>query len=267
MLGVCIVALFVFRDNPRLAPVRAFALDATAVLYSIATTPRDAWRATADFFQSRASLREENARLIQENLVIKGQSQRLAAVLAENASYRALLNSAEIVESDVMMAEVISVTADPARHMLVLDKGRDDGVVQGQPLLGADGLMGQIVLLGNHTSRAMLITDSTHAVPVQVNRSGVRGLAEGTGELGRLLVRHVAATTDIKAGDVLVTSGLGGRFPPGYPVAEVVSVDSEPGAAFATVNARPLAQLDRGRHVMLAMDAPTTVAEQGVEDP
>jgi len=154
-----------------------------------------------------------------------------------------------------MVAEVISVTADPARHLLVLDKGRADGVLDGQPLLGAAGLMGQVVMLGEHTSRAMLITDATHAVPVQVNRSGVRGLAEGTGNLDHLVVRHVAATTDIQVGDTLVTSGLGGRFPPGYPVAEVTAVESEPGAPFTTVIARPLAQLDRGRHVMLAMEA------------
>lgn len=242
-------------------PVRALAVDATATVYRLATAPGRAVDSVSEYFTARRELREENARLRQENLVLKGHSQRLAGVLAENARYRALLNSAEIVDTDVMMAEVISVTADPARHLLVLDKGEADGVHEGQPLLGADGLMGQVVMLGESTSRAMLITDSTHAVPVQVNRNGVRGLAEGTGDLGRLIVRHVAATTDIVVGDMLVTSGLGGRFPPGYPVAEVVSVDLEPGAAFAIVTARPLAQLDRGRHVMLAMDAETVVAE------
>jgi len=258
LVSALLVLLF-FRDDPRLNAARAFALDTTGAIYSIAAAPMNAWTSLADYLKSRTQLRQENARLRQENLVIKGQAQRLAAVLAENTRYRALLNSAEIVEREVMVAEVIAVTADPARHLLVLDKGRDDGVLEGQPLLGADGLMGQVVMLGEHTSRAMLITDSTHAVPVQVLRSGVRGLAEGTGDLARLLVRHVAATTDISVGDTLVTSGLGGRFPPGYPVARVTSVDIEPGAAFATVSAQPLAQLDRGRHVMLAMEAESAV--------
>lgn len=261
MLAVCFGALFVFRDHPRLEPVRSFAVDASALVYRVATAPRDGWEGLVEYFQSRRTLREENARLRQENLVIKGQTQRLAAVLAENARYRALLNSAEIVEDEVMVAEVISVSADPSRHLLVIDKGSADGVRKGQPLLGADGLMGQVVLVGHDTSRALLITDSTHAVPVQVNRNGVRGLAEGVGDLGNLIVRHIAATTDIVVGDTLVTSGLGGRFPPGYPVAEVVSLGVEPGAAFITVTARPLARLDRGRHVMLALQTSRGLAE------
>ena len=235
--------------------IQAFSVDTSALIYRIATAPKDAWLNASEYFQSRALLREENARLSQENLIIKGQTQRLAAVLAENAHYRALLNSADIVEHDVMVAEVIAVITDPARHILVLDKGSADGVVKGQALLGADGLMGQITHLGNTTSHAILITDSAHAVPVQDSRSEVRGLAEGTGEIDRLLIRHIATTTDISIGDILVTSGLGGRFPPGYPVAKVTSIDLEPGAAFSTVSALPLAQLDRGRYVMLSMAA------------
>jgi len=113
-------------------------------------------------------------------------------------------------------------------------------------------LMGQVVLVGAKTSRAMLMTDATHAVPVQVNRNGVRALVEGVGDIDRVIVRHVAATTDIQIGDQLVTSGLGGRFPPGYPVAEVVAIEGDPGAAFSTVIAQPIASLDRGRHVLLA---------------
>jgi rod shape-determining protein MreC len=186
-------------------------------------------------------------------LVISGQAQQLAAVLAENARYRALLNSAEDIGDSVLVAQVVAVTPDPARHQLVLDKGRADGIEVGQPLLGAAGLMGQIVMVGQRSARALLITDASHALPVQVNRNGVRGIAEGTGQLGRLVIRHIAATTDVLPGDLLVSSGLGGRFPAGYPVAEVVGVDLSPGAAFATVIARPLAALDRGRHVLVVV--------------
>ena len=225
------------------------------MIYEIAATPRDVLWGLADYFQSRRSLREENARLLQENLVIQGQAQRLVSVLAENAYYRVLLNASKAIDVDVMVAEVVSISADPARHLLVLDKGSNQGVFKGQSLLGAEGLMGQIVLVGANSSRAMLITDATHAVPVQVNRSGVRALTEGVGNINELIVRHVARTTDIKVDDVLVTSGLAGRFPPGYPVAQVVTVETDPGAAFATVVARPLAQLDRGRYVLLATSA------------
>jgi len=225
------------------------------MIYEIAATPRDVLWGLADYFQSRRSLREENARLLQENLVIQGQAQRLVSVLAENAYYRVLLNASKAIDLDVMVAKIVSISADPARHLLVLDKGSNQGVFKGQSLLGAEGLMGQIVLVGANSSRAMLVTDATHAVPVQVNRSGVRALTEGVGNINELIVRHVATTTDIKVDDVLVTSGLAGRFPPGYPVARVMAIETDPGAAFATVVARPLAQLDRGRYVLLATSA------------
>lgn len=142
----------------------------------------------------------------------------------------------------------------------MLDKGQRDGVAVGQPLLGAEGLMGQVVLAGQTSSRALLITDAAHAMPIQVNRNGVRGIVEGTGELDTMVVRHIAATTDIVVGDLLVSSGLGGRFPPGYPVAEVTEVNLKPGDAFATVTAKPMAALDRGRHVLIATDIPADTA-------
>ena len=253
VVTLCFLALFYFRDSPYLAPVRNKAVDVVAVIYSVAAAPLEALTDIQSSWSDMKALREENRRLRQENLVIKGQTQRLASVVAENTRYRALLNSAEIIEADVMVAEVIGLTSDPARHLLILDKGSRDGVKVGQPLLGAEGLMGQVITVGEESSQALLISDSTHAVPVHVNRNGVRGVAEGTGETDHLIVRHIAATTDIAVGDLLVTSGLGGRFPRGYPVAVVTSVAHEPGAAFATIAAKPLAQLDKGRHVLLAL--------------
>ena len=126
-----------------------------------------------------------------------------------------------------------------------------DAVFVGQPLIDADGLMGQIVEVSPASSRALLITDATHSIPVQVNRNGVRAIAEGTGSLGSLEIRHVSATTDIQIGDLLETSGLGGRFPGGYPVAVVTAIERDPGQMFAHVVAGPSAALDRSRHVLL----------------
>jgi len=260
IFAVCLAALLYFRTDPRFEGARSVLVDVSAGVYVVANAPRDAWDGLARYFSSRAALRDENQRLRQENLVIKGQTQRLNAVLAENARYRALLNSAQIVENQVMVAEVVAVASDPTRHLLILDKGQGDGVAVGQPLLGAQGLMGQVVAVGEGSSRALLITDVTHAIPVQIARNGIRAIAEGTGDVDQLVVRHIAATTDIRIGDTLVSSGLGGRFPPGYPVAEVTVVDLPPGASFATVSARPLAQLDRGRHVLVAVTP-------GVESP
>jgi rod shape-determining protein MreC len=205
--------------------------------------------------QSRSQLLEENARLRRENLVLQGRSHQMASLQAENVRLRALLNSSALLRDDVLVAELIGVSPDPMRHLLVLNKGEQDGVFVGQPLIDADGLLGQIVEVSSISSRAMLITDATHSIPVQVNRNGVRAIAEGTGVLGMLEVHHVAATTDIREGDLLVTSGLGGRFPVGYPVAVVSEVERDPGQPFARIVARPSAALDRSRHVLLVFTA------------
>ncbi len=200
---------------------------------------------------SRGELLEENVRLKRENLVLEGRSHQMASLQAENVRLRALLNSSAMLRDDVLVAELIGVSPDPVRHQLVLNKGSNDGVFVGQPLIDADGLMGQIVEVSPVNSRALLITDATHSIPVQVNRSGVRAIAEGTGSLGALEIHHVSATTDIEQGDLLVSSGLGGRFPVGYPVAVVSSVERDPGQAFARILATPSAALDRSRHVLL----------------
>ena len=201
--------------------------------------------------QSRTEALEENERLLRENLVLQGRTQQMAALQAENVRLRALLNSTAMLRDDVLVAEILGVSPDPVRHQLVLNKGEADGVTVGQPLIDADGLMGQIVEVSALTSRALLITDATHSIPVQVNRNGVRAIAEGTGSLGALEVRQVSATTDIEVGDLLETSGLGGRFPGGYPVAVVTEIERDPGKMFAHVVARPSAALDRSRHVLL----------------
>jgi rod shape-determining protein MreC len=200
---------------------------------------------------SRARLLEDNERLQQENLVLQGRSQQMASLQAENVRLRSLLNSSALVRDDVLVGELIGVSPDPERLQLVLNKGERDGVFVGQPLIDADGLMGQVVEVSSGSSRVLLIADVTHSVPVQVNRNGVRAIVEGTGELGLLEVRHVSATTDIQPGDLLVTSGLGGRFPEGYPVAVVETVERDAGEAFARVLAVPSAALDRTRHVLL----------------
>ena len=231
------------------------ATDTVAFTARLVLAPLDAWDRLVAAFESRNALQDEVLRLEQENRVLKGQTQRLASLLSENARYKALLNSARDIEDELVVAQITSLSPDPARHVVILDKGAADGVMEGQPVLGAEGLIGQIVLVGEYNSRAVLITDSAHALPVQVNRSGLRAIAEGSGAIDRLVIRHLAATTDIRVGDLLVTSGLGGRFPHGYPVARVTNVAITPGDAFAMVNAAPSSALDRGRHVLVVARA------------
>ena len=142
---------------------------------------------------------------------------------------------------------------DPFRRQIVINKGSQHGVTLGLPLLDANGLMGQIMRVGPVSSIALLITDPSHAVPVQVSRNGLRALALGTGASDRLELPYLPGDADIQVGDVLITSGLGGRFPPDYPVAKVVSVERDPGQPFARILAVPSARLEHSREVLLVL--------------
>lgn len=235
----------------RMAVTRAALSTAALPFYWVADLPARVVNWGRDNLVTRLTLLEENGRLKSEAVLLEARMQQMAALRAENARLRALLNSSALLEDDVLEAELIGISPDPARHLVILNKGSDDGVFIGQPLIDARGLMGQVVELAATSARVLLLTDATHAVPVQVNRNGVRAIAEGVGRLDRLQLRHVAGTEDIEVGDLLVSSGLGGRFPVGYPVAVVTEVGRDPGQTFARVGAAPSAALNRGRHVLL----------------
>ncbi len=223
----------------------------TTPFYWLADIPKRATIWSEESLVSRRTLLEQNAAQRIELLILKAKLQKLAGMAAENVRLRELLNSSTVLDSSVLVAELISISSDPRSHKIVLNKGSRDGVYIGQAVLDSEGLMGQIIDVGPNISRALLISDSSHAVPVQVNRNGVRSVAVGTGLLHELELRHVATTTDIKVGDLLVSSGLGERFPVGYPVADVTEVAIDPGQPFASVKAMPRAQLNRSRHVLL----------------
>lgn len=244
------------------ADLRFNALDGTrsllnnlaAPLYWLADTPARISYWNDVNIRSRSHLLEDNDKLRTENLLLSGRSQQISALMAENTRLRALLNSTALLRNDVLVAELIGVSPDPVRHQMILNKGAVDGVYVGQALIDEEGLLGQVVEVSEMSSRVLLITDATHAIPVQVNRNGVRAIAEGTGVLDALEIHHVAATTDIEEGDLLVSSGLGGLFPVGYPVAVVSKVVRDPGRTFAIVEASPVAELDKSRHVLLVFN-------------
>jgi len=204
-----------------------------------------------DVTASRESLLEENEALESRLLVLERRAQRYASLAAENARLRELLNASDELDDQVVVAEIIGLTPDPLSHEVILDKGGNDGLEKGQAVLDSGGLMGQIVHTSAYTSRAILISDNSHAVPVEVNRNGVRAVLLGNGNRDRMELAHVPETADIKTGDLLVSSGLGGRFPQGYPVARISSVKHDPGESFATVIAKPLARLDSSRLVLV----------------
>ena len=200
---------------------------------------------------TRRELQEEVDSLRTQQLMQKTQMQKLAALEVENIRLRELLDSSFEIGEKVLIAELMSVNLDPYKHQVVINKGELHDVYPGQPLVDANGVMGQIVHAGPYTSTAILITDTSHALPVQVNRNGLRSIALGSGSINRLELPYIPNSADIQPGDLLTTSGLGGRFPPGYPVATVESVKHNPGNAFTQVIATPLAHLNSSREVLL----------------
>jgi len=210
---------------------------------------------------SRNELELELGRLRAERLLTNARLQRLTALEAENARLRALLDARSTVRDEVRVAEIMAVDANPYEHNLVINVGNRDGVYDGQAIVDANGVIGQVIETGIMTAQAVLISDADHALPVEVNRNGLRTIAVGTGEIDRLDLPFLPNNADIRAGDLLVTSGLGGTFPTGYPVAVVDSVTRIPQQPFADVTATPEAALDQVREVMLIWSAPVVAEE------
>ncbi len=213
--------------------------------------PFRTWQSVSTTFAQRGSLIAENEQLKRDRLNAEFRLQRLAALEMENARLRELLDSTARVGNRALVAEILAVDLDPYRQRFDLNRGLVDGVYVGQALLDAQGVVGQIVSVGAFTSEAVLITDADHAVPVSVNRNGLRTIAVGTGDSNRLRLPYLTNNAKIEEGDLLVSSGLGGVFPPGYPVGRVVEVRMRPDQAFAEVFAEPASALDRDREVLL----------------
>jgi len=205
----------------------------------------------AESLSSRGRLLDENRRLRVERLEFLARLQRMEALQAENTRLRALLDSAPQVADRVLVANILSVDLDPFQHRLVVDKGSSDGAYVGQAMLDAGGIVGQITRVEPYSAEAILISDPSHATPVEVNRNGLRTIALGTGDSTHISLPFLPNNADVQVGDLLVSSGLGGAFPPGYPVARVSSIERLPGEPFANVAAEPTGSLNREREVLL----------------
>lgn len=224
----------------------------TTPVYWVADIPTRISFWIDDVFVSRTDLLEENERLREDLLVAQRELQLLESLASENSRLLDLREATQVIAGEVMPAEIINVSPDPYSKRILINKGSEDGVFLGQALLDAKGLMGQVDEVLPFSAWVLLITDSHHITPVEVNRNGERSLARGSrSTASELELEFVTQTQDMKAGDLLVSSGMGQVYPKNYPVAEVTSVYFDPGQDFATVKARPLAQLARTRHVML----------------
>jgi rod shape-determining protein MreC len=234
-----------------LKPLRSHLGMLLTPLYYVADLPVRAWDTLYLQLTSRADLIAENERLRAEALLAKRKLQKLAALTEQNVRLRELLNSSELLDEKVLVAELIGIDPNAFSQRILIDKGERDGVFLGQPVLDATGLMGQVVEVMPFTSRVLLITDVSHSLPVQVNRNGLRAIASGTGNSDWLELRHVSDTADIRVDDIIVSSGLGQRFPAGYPVGRVTYVNRDSSQPFAEVRVEPTAQLNRSRYLLL----------------
>ncbi|MBI43272.1 rod shape-determining protein MreC [uncultured Marinobacter sp.] len=252
-LVVLVSAAFIVADArfDRLSQVRSTIATGLAPVYWLGNAPYQFADWASGLFVSKDELQQENEDLRARLLILERRALKYAALAAENNELRRLMNSAEVLDDRVIVAEVVGVSPDPYSHEVVINKGLRDGVTPGQAILDAHGLMGQVVQASQLTSRVLLLSDSSHAVPVEVVRNGLRAILLGTGNPDALDLVHVPDTADIREGDLLVSSGLGGRFPRGYPVAEVSRISKEPGEPFVSIQATPKAELNQSRLVLV----------------
>lgn len=249
VLGVAL--MFFDHRTPYLESTRYYLSHASAPVHYIAHLPTAVVQWGQDQTKSRKELLAENASMERQLLVLQQRIQRLAVLEAENTRLRQLLNSAAELNTSVLTAQIIGVDPDYNRQEVVVNKGSRDEVYKGQAVLDAEGLLGQVVNVGASHSRVLLVSDVSHALSVQVNRSGVRAILAGTGQSDLLKLLYVPTTADVKKGDLLVSTGLDQRYPSGYPVAKVVDTHTKSGDPYMTVEARPTAQIDKVTHVLL----------------
>lgn len=226
-------------------------------LQTLVDLPSRAYQWASETLVTRNALMRENEKLREEQLLLRARLQKLAALESEIVRLRELLKSSSHLRREkVLIAELLAVDLDPYRQRIVINKGSTDGVYAGQPLLDAHGVMGQVTEVNPISATGILISDPSHALPVEINRNGLRMLAFGTGNPQVLSLRYVAANADVKVGDIVSSSGLGGHYPPDYPVARITRVEYPRGDPFALIEARPLAYLDRSREVLLVWSEP-----------
>lgn len=233
-----------------LKPLREYVTWAASPVMWAASLPHNAVKVGAGV-KTRDTLEAENLQLHEQQLLLQAKLQKLEALEAENHRIRELLSSSRNLQDHVLIAEIIAVSQDPYRHQITLNKGSNEKVYRGQALIDATGIMGQVVEVGPSTSEALLITDPDHGIPVEINRTGLQTIALGLGDGQGLKLPFLPSNADVKVGDLLVSSALGGRFPAGYPVGQIYKVKNLAGEHFMEAVAYPSAKLNQGRQALL----------------
>lgn len=255
-LALAVVLIVLDHRGGWLSRVRQQAQALTQPIRAVAGLPGRVVEAVSNDAGTLRQLTADNRRLRNELLVTRARMARLATVNADNARLRGLLGASGQGSLDVQLAPVLDVDLDPTRQRLVLSAGSGDGVRIGQTVIDAGGVVGQIIEVGPLQSTVLLLTDPDHAIPVAIARNGVRLIAYGTGRADQLTLASVPLSSDVKVGDVVVTSGLGGRFAAGFPVGVIAALRPDESRAFLVGDVKPAAQLDRGRDMLLLRTLP-----------
>lgn len=219
---------------------------------ALASLPSRGYDALKTNLTFRSHLIQENENLKKSLLLLSAQVQELESIANDNKALRGLLQSSSRVSGQVLMAQLVAVDLAPYTHQVTVNQGDHAAVYIGQPVLGAKGVLGQVIETTKNTARVLLISDPKSAIPVIDTRSHIRAIAVGTGDIEQLQLINVPQTSDLKVGDRLVTSGLGDVYPAGYPVGKIVKRLEIPGETFASIRVFPTAALNHGRHVLLA---------------
>ncbi|HMA00275.1 MAG TPA: rod shape-determining protein MreC, partial [Steroidobacteraceae bacterium] len=266
----CLLALGLMIFDKRydhLGEIRRF-LSVVAYPVQIAVaSPFQGWDWFRESVSSRETLRADKAKLEAELRLANFRLQRYEALEAESQRLRALRENTAGVANRFIIGNIMDLDIDAFRERVLVDKGARDGVFVGQAVLDAGGVFGQVARVEELTSEVILVSDETHAIPVQVNRNGLRTIAVGTGDMTKLKLPYLSTSADVVSGDLLVTSGLGGGFPAGYPVGTITEVKRDPAQSLAEVGVRPAAALDRSREVMFVWLTPQAAAPPSAAPP
>lgn len=217
----------------------------------IAEMPIKGFNNLQDWFTDKEILLQKIATLEEKELYLSYETQQMAALTSENKRLRLLLQSSSKLDHNTIIAELIQINSDPYRHIVILNQGTDQGITENLPVLNNLGIIGQTDSSSNSRSSVILITDPHHSLPIEINRNGIRGIANGTGKLNEIEVTNIAFDDDVKVGDLLVSSGLDQRFPQGYPVAIIKTITVDSTGYFAKITATPTVKLDRIREVLI----------------
>ncbi|EXU26905.1 rod shape-determining protein MreC [Acinetobacter baumannii] len=248
----CLVVLFFDWRMPYvIQPARDVLYAAYNPIYALASYPVLSREWLNQQTKSETQLRRENTAMQAELLQAQVRLQKLSELSAENTRLRGLLDTPLIIDGRMEIAEVIGTDADPLRHIIIINRGAMDHLKVGQTVLDDKGIMGQIINVYPHSSRVMLLSDKEHSLSVRLERTGMRAIVSGTGDLGRLKMEYVPTSANIQVGDKVLSSGLGEHFPAGYAVGMVAKIRRHNSGEFAEIDVTPAAQLATGHHVVV----------------